>query len=108
MLPPAKHLQPSDFWTDYAEAHPGDWDGHYITEKLMHWPAKVREPNASWYDVLRLSAYCLAFFDVGDHRPAHEILDRISGPYLGSIAPGAVGRRWAASVSEVAWRLYVE
>ena len=75
-------------------------------EKLDVWPRMVRERNR-WYDVLRLAAYCLMFFDVEEHEKLRVMMDRVAGAELAPSEPGAVGRRWLRSISEVAWRLYV-
>ncbi|MEU4399285.1 hypothetical protein [Micromonospora orduensis] len=107
MVPPARQLDRSEFWADYARAHPQAWsDERYIVEKLDIWPRMLLERN-QWSDVLRLAAYCLTFFDVERHEKLCVMMDRAAGAELAPSEPGAVGRRWLRSVSEVAWRLYL-
>ncbi|MFG2108831.1 hypothetical protein [Micromonospora chersina] len=107
MAPPAHHTGRSEFWADYARAHPRAWsDEFYIMEKLDIWPRMLRERNG-WNDVLRLSAYCLMFFDVEKHEKLCVMMDRVASAELSPSEPGAVGRRWLRSINEVAWRLYV-
>jgi hypothetical protein len=107
MAPPARHPGRSEFWADYARAHPRAWsDESYIMEKLDIWPRMLRERNG-WSDVLRLAAYCLMFFDVEEHERLCVMMDRVAGAELAPSEPGAVGRRWLRSINEIAWRLYV-
>ncbi|MEK8109276.1 hypothetical protein NKG94_40430 [Micromonospora sp. M12] len=75
-------------------------------EKLGIWPRMLRERNG-WNDVLRLAAYCLMFFDVEKHEKLCVMMDLVGGAELAASEPGAVGRRWLRSISEVAWRLFV-
>ncbi|MEU4777439.1 hypothetical protein [Micromonospora sp. NPDC023633] len=107
MAPSVRHTGRSEFWADYARAHPRAWsDEFYIMEKLDIWPRMLRERN-SWNEVLRLSAYCLMFFDVEKHGKLCVMMDRVASAELSPSEPGAVGRRWLRSINEVAWRLYV-
>lgn len=107
MAPPTRYPNRSEFWANYASAHPQTWASEeYITEKLSHWPRLLQERNG-WDEVLRLSAYCLMFFDVEENKHLCLLMDEVADAELQPSQPGAVGRRWLRSISEASWKLYV-
>lgn len=96
----------SSLWDAYARAHHGVWNGHYYVSSLIPFYRRLSQGEGDQEDVRRLAEYCLTFFSVADNPELCGILE--GG--VGDIPPnpaGTAGRRWAQSICEVAWRLYV-
>jgi hypothetical protein len=58
-------------------------------------------------DVRHLAEYCMLFFDVADRPECCELLEEVLTTTFTPRPAGSLGRRWAQSVVEVAWRLWV-
>lgn len=93
-----------EFFQPYGAALGPNFDTRYLREKLTVVNKKLASSHLDSDDVLYVASYCLMFFDVADNPEACEVLACISGIHgLGR----AAGARWANSVSEAAWRLFV-
>ena len=99
-------IDPVGFWVKYSDAHPQKYGG-YIGMKLAAHLAAVQRGDAGWEAVRDLCGYCLMFFDVADEVQCVTLLDTVVGGRSSAVRPGSLGRRWADSVCQVAWRLFV-
>jgi hypothetical protein len=92
-----------EFWEKVATALGGQREASYIVGKLALHIERLTDGSATTYDVHELAGYCLMFFD-GERPDLWAVLDQ-AGNW--PVPEGTTGRRWATSVCEVAWRLYV-
>lgn len=92
-----------EFWENVSAALGGRLEPDYMVGKLAPHIEALTNGTATVFQLLQLTSYCLMFFD-GDRPELWAVLDTVgTRPGL----TGAAGRRWAQSVSDVAWRLYV-
>jgi hypothetical protein len=101
----------AEWWERYAKVHVEPYgripEGTYYRGHLFPWALKIVRGEADLEDVRRLAEYCLLFFDVADRPECYELLEEV---VVNSFTPqpsGSCGRRWAQSVIDVAWRLWV-
>jgi hypothetical protein len=96
----------AEWWDRFAQLHhPDEMDGHYCRVHLLPYALRMLEGKATEQDVWNLAQYSLLFFDVADRAECCEHLDVVVAHI--PVPAGGAGRRWAESVAEVAWRLYV-
>jgi hypothetical protein len=98
----ARHI----WWQTYASVHAKQWDGGYYAKSLAPFAGRLLRGEGDDEDVRRLAEYCLMFFDVADRPECCQELDVVLGNFSPGTDPGVIGRRWAMSVCDVAWRLY--
>ena len=89
-----------DFWEAFAQAHWTRWQAAYFVEKLAVGIEELDTDPANAARARELAGYCLVFFD-GENSALWKVLDQAPPSY------GSNGRRFAESVCEVAWRIYV-
>jgi hypothetical protein len=96
----------AEWWDRFGELHPDRIDrGRYPRVHLLPYALRIVEGKADDEDVRSLAQYCLLLFDVADLPECCEHLDVVVQSHIPQ--RGRAGRRWAESVTEVAWRLYV-
>jgi hypothetical protein len=98
----------AEWWDRYATAHQGPTgDGGYYRSHLLSYALAIVKGKADEETTRRLAEYCLLFFDVADRAECCELL---AEQLVGTCDPrpaGSLGRLWARSVMEAAWRLWV-
>ncbi|EIV90903.1 hypothetical protein [Frankia sp. QA3] len=100
LLPTPDLDDQGEFWEAFSRAQEGGLQADYIVGKLAVWAARAHEEPANSYYAHELADYCLMFFD-GESQAMWELLgDRVA-------AGGRSGRRFAESVCETAWLIYV-
>jgi hypothetical protein len=98
----------AQWWDMYAKAHEGPLgEGGYYRAHLLPYALRIVNGTAREEDTRHLAEYCLLFFDVA-HRP--ECCKLLEEAVVTTFPPkpeGSAGQRWAQSVVEAAWRLWV-
>jgi hypothetical protein len=101
----------ADWWEKYAKVHVKPYrqigKGLYYRSSLFPYALRIVNGEAEQEHVRRLAEYCLLFFDVADRPECCELLEKVVVTSFAPQPPGSCGRRWAESVVDVAWRLWV-
>lgn len=101
----------AEWWERYAKVHVEPYglipQGTYYRGSLFPWALRIVQGEAGEEQVRRLAEYCLLFFDVADRPECCELLEEVVVDRFTPQPRGSCGRRWAASVVDVAWRLWV-
>ena len=98
----------AEWWDRYARAHQGPTgDGSYYRSHLLTYALAIVKGKADEETTRRLAEYCLLFFDVADRTECCELLEEQLVRTFDPQPPGSLGRLWARSVVEAAWRLWV-
>lgn len=105
LLPPSKHA-PS-FWQELAEAYDKGWTSQYLVSNIEQPVQILRTGDLREVDELvrTLVQHCLIFFG-HENDNVWRALDLFTRDFSPPVR-GALGRRWAESVAEAAWALYV-
>ena len=100
----------AEWWKTYAKVHAEpqghSGEGRYYRTHLLKYAFPILKGEADAEDVRHLAEYCLMFFEVADRPECCELLDVVTTTFHPEPA-GSCGRRWAQSVIDVAWRLWV-
>lgn len=98
----------AEWWDRYAKLHQGpDGEGRYYRAHLFPYALRIINGTADEEDTRHLAEYCLLFFDVADQPECCELLEEVVVSTFDPQPEGSLGRRWAQSVVEAAWRLWV-
>jgi hypothetical protein len=103
LLPPLRSGE--NVWVDFNQATAG-YDFLHDLEWMNQAAERLASGAGTSADIRSLAGGCLAHFNVADNPDACRVLDRGSFDFHPGV-PGTNGARWASSVCETAWRLYV-
>jgi hypothetical protein len=103
LLPPLRSGE--NVWVDFNRATAG-YDFLHDLEWMNQAAERLASGAGTSADIRSLAGGCLAHFNVADNPDACRVLDRGSFDFHPGV-PGTNGARWASSVCETAWRLYV-
>jgi hypothetical protein len=101
----------AEWWKRYAKVHSEAFghngQGRYYRTHLLKYAFPIVKGKADDEDVRHLAEYCMTFFDVADRPECCELLEEAVVSSFTPQPSGSCGRRWAESVVDVAWRLWV-